>query len=175
MPESFDHQPTDGSILIRLRKLEAEALVQFRDRRASDHGQHTRTYYFGQLLAQVVFVLDIADDLLDQILQRQNSSRAAILIDDHGPIFPAAFHRHQLLVERHRFREITDRPHHVADRAAEIGRLQKIENMNDADDVRDSTPEDRNAAESLAADSFDRSRKRGFLRDRILMELVTPT
>src|SRR5208283_4003678 len=110
-----------------------------------------RTDYFGQLLAKVVLVLDIADDLLDQIFQRQNSRRAAILIDDHGQILPGALHRHQHLVERHRFGKITDRPHYVAHRAAEVGRLQEIEDVNDANDVGDSTLEHGDAAESFAA------------------------
>src|SRR5271168_2030866 len=80
MAESFDHQPADGSILVGLRKLEAEALIEFRDRRASDYRERARTYNFCELFAEVVFVFDIADDLFDQIFERQDSGRAAVLI-----------------------------------------------------------------------------------------------
>src|SRR5713101_629768 len=141
MAESFDHQPADGSILVGLRKLEAETLVEFRYRRASHHRESARTDYSGELFAEVVFILDIADDLLDQIFEGQDSGGAAVFIDDHRQIFPGALHRKQSLVERHRFGKITDRAHHIAHRAAQIGRAQQIEDVYDADDVGDSALE----------------------------------
>ena len=67
----------------------------------------------GRLL--VMLVLDVADDLLDHVLDRQQPLGAAELVDDDGEMDPAGAHPREQIEHAHRFGHVERRAHQLGD------------------------------------------------------------
>ena len=110
----------------------------------------------------VVLVEDLADQLLQQILQRGDAERATELVQHHGQMAPLALHVEQEIAaapagRRHR---------HRADRER-ISRLEleEIEGVEHADDVVQRLPEDRDPAVAAAGEDQPNLVQRRILLD----------
>ena len=66
-----------------------------------------------RILVEVVLVLDLADDDLDQILERDEPVGAAIFVDDQRHLRAARLHALQERARRHRGRHEEHRPHQL--------------------------------------------------------------
>jgi hypothetical protein len=64
----------------------------------------------GNFFGGVVLVADLADDLLDQILQRHQPGRPAVFIDDDGHVDPARLQVGQQIIGFFRLRHEQRRP-----------------------------------------------------------------
>src|SRR5260370_38877129 len=95
MAESFDHESADGSILVGLRKLEAETLVEFRNRRASDHREHARTDYSRVIFAADAFFSDITTDRFAPIFHIESNRSAGGFDSGNEHTHPSALHPEQ--------------------------------------------------------------------------------
>ena len=71
------------------------------------------TFSIGRLLA-VVLVLDLADDLLQHVLDGHDARRAAVLVDDDGHVDAVCPHVGQQLVDSLRLRHEEGRSRQVA-------------------------------------------------------------
>ena len=75
----------------------------------------------------VVLVGDVADDLLDDVLERDQPLQRAIFVDDQREMGAAAQELAHLLVERRRFRDEIGRHRHVHDvEPVERGRARGV-------------------------------------------------
>ena len=61
-------------------------------------------------LGLVVLVLDVADDLLDQVLDGDEAVGAAVLVDDQRHVDARRLHADQQVHRRHRRRHVEHRP-----------------------------------------------------------------
>ena len=66
-------------------------------------------------LLAVVLIGDLADDLLEDVLDRDQTGSAAVLINDDRHMHLLRLHVAQQLVDRLGLRDEVCRPHHVAD------------------------------------------------------------
>src|SRR5690606_16427840 len=75
-------QETGERGVARLRQLQAEPFVDLVDAGAARN--HPRTFRNGTdgLEIRVVLIPDVADDLLDQVFERDETRRATVLVDD---------------------------------------------------------------------------------------------
>ena len=82
----------------------------------------TRILADQRLLGHIVLVVDLADNLLDKILDRDETVGAAIFIDDKSEMQPRQLHAEQKVEHRHGRRHIEDLAHDVdgADGAGEV-------------------------------------------------------
>ena len=62
-----------------------------------------------------MLVLDLADDLLDHVLDRDEAFGAAELVDDDGEVDPLGAHPREQVEHAHRFGHVERRPHQLAD------------------------------------------------------------
>ena len=69
----------------------------------------------------VVFILDLADDDLDQVLDRHKTINPAVFINDQSHMHPVALHLLQKRRGRHRGRHVKDRPQQLFQRKAPRG------------------------------------------------------
>ena len=79
----------------------------------------TSTRRPGRLL--VMLVLDVADDLLDDVLDRQNALGAAEFVDDDGEMDAAGAHPREQIEHAHRFGHVERRAHQRLD----VGRRRR--------------------------------------------------
>ena len=114
---------------------------------------------------EVVFVADVADDLLDEILERHDARRAAVLVDDDREVLVFASHlrqsrEHVLAVGQH-----LDRPHEVSDptgaRRSDSARVvTQVADVHEADDVIVRSADDRVPRVRARCDNLQRLRDR---------------
>src|ERR1700683_833092 len=166
MAQPLDHESADGSILVRFRKFYAEAFVELGNRRTRHYPQGPWIDDSSKSLGGIVLVFDIPYYFFDEIFGSEDSRRASIFIDDHRYVLTRTLQRQQHFIERHRFRKITNRPHHLADRRAEIGGFEQIENVNHPNQIGNAAAKHRNAAVSFAAHQFDRGIQMSVLWNR---------
>jgi hypothetical protein len=103
----------------------------------------------------VVFVADLADDLLEHVLDRHEAGRAAVLVDDDRRLDLPALKLAQQLGNALRLRRERRRPHvrgHAIDVGAAVREQQQILHEDDADDVVEVVVEDRDARVALLAE-----------------------
>ena len=109
-------------------------------------------------LLDVVLVGDVADDLLDDVLERDEALERAVLVDDEGEVGAAAEELAELVVEGRRLGDEVGLHRHVDDvEALEHGRARavladeavdgagEVLGVDDADDVLGLAAEDRDA------------------------------
>ena len=75
-----------------------------------------------RVLVEIVLVLDLADDDLDQILERDESVGPAVFVDDQRHLRAARLHALQQSARRHRRRHEEHRPHQLGavERAGQV-------------------------------------------------------
>ena len=106
--------------------------------------------------ARVVLVFDLADDLLDEVFDRREADRRAVLVDDDRHVLVAGLHAAQQLRRARRFRH----EHRVAQHecwidvsASLLGFLlrdaHRVLDVEDADDLVEALVVDRVARELL--------------------------
>ena len=66
------------------------------------------------LAGPVVLVLDLAHDLLDDVLDGDDADGAAVLVDDHRELHPGLLHLAEEVVDALGFRHIGGRAHERA-------------------------------------------------------------
>ena len=131
-------EPAERLVVLARLDVDVERLAHLLEWDARVHhrlalgdGQHER-------LLRVVFVADLADDLLDEVLERHDPRGAAVLVDDDGEVDFVALHLAQELVgflrlrdEEHRADELSDVEVPFAAREA----LEQILHVDHADDL----------------------------------------
>ena len=98
-------------------------------------------------LVDVVLVLDLADDLLDQVLDRDQPVDAAELVDHHRDVGARLAHLHQQVEDRQRRRDeqhLAQQPRELR-RAAVGDRRQHVLDVDEADHVVERLAIDRHA------------------------------
>ena len=71
----------------------------------------------------VVLVGDLTDDFLRDVLDGDQASRAAVLVDDDRDVHPVALHLLEQVIGRLAVRHIRGRPHHILHRDGRPGRI----------------------------------------------------
>ncbi len=109
------------------KQLDLEARFELLDRRA--RRRHEPELWVGRDVGGfflVVLVLDIADDLLDQILDRHKSVRAAVLVDHERHVDARRLHANEQVHRRHGRRHVEHRSPNLGhrDRTREIEAAQ---------------------------------------------------
>src|SRR5207247_2404761 len=77
--ERIEYETADGFVGAG-RQVPAEALVQFSHRSARAHDEHPRRDAPVQLTPHIIFILDLADNLLDEILDGDEPDESAVLV-----------------------------------------------------------------------------------------------
>ncbi len=124
-------------------------------------------------LLGVVLILDLADDLLEEVLDRDQAGGPAILVEDDRDVDLPPLELVEEVVDRHRLGHEHGRPQQRAERGplARTGfqDRQEILGVEDADDLVDRLLVDRDPAMALLDDLVDRfleRRRCGQARDR---------
>src|SRR5215471_11451636 len=108
-------------------------------------------FYQARSLGFVVFVLDLPDDFLDEVLDRDQTIDAAKLVDHHRDVRARLAHLHEQVKDRHRRRD----KEHLAQEGEQLcltplgNRAQDILDVNEADHVVQRLAIDRNARVTL--------------------------
>ena len=121
----------------------------------------------GRLLARVVLVADFADDLLDEVLERDEAVDVAELVDDERHLQAARAQRVEQVVELEAGRDQHRRIHHDGDRRVAAlleGHADRLLDVHDAGEVT-AGPDDGKAGASAGARLLDDDRDRVILRD----------
>ena len=100
-----------------------------------------------RLVGQVELVLDLADDLLDHVLERDDPLHVAVLVDDDRHVLARPPELGQERGDVLGLRDDVRRPQDLLDRdlgdATLVHRLQQVAQVQDADDVLGRLPVDR--------------------------------
>ena len=116
-----------------------------------EHGQHAR-------LGLVMLVLDVADDLLDDVLDRDQALGAAEFVDDDREVDALAAHPRQQLDHAHRFgheqRLAHQRGERPVARSVDVGD-EHVLDVDHADDVIEALAIDRQAAVAGVGEGLD--------------------
>ena len=125
-PDDGEHEAAeriDVGLFLGLEQLGPEPRLELLDRCAR-RGDEPELGVDGDIrrLLLVVLVLDVADDLLDQILDGDEPVRAAVLVDDQRHVDARRLHANEQVHGRHGGRHIENRPAdlHHRDRPREI-------------------------------------------------------
>src|SRR5579884_398276 len=84
-PELAEHEAGDR-VEVLVRQVGAEAVVELVDREHPVHPVRVFADLLDGLLGHVELVLDLAHDLLEQVLERRDADHRAVLVDDHGEV-----------------------------------------------------------------------------------------
>jgi hypothetical protein len=157
--EQIEHVARDCVVILVLQ-VGAELLVEVVDRERPVDPDRGVVDALDRLVRQVELVLDVADDLLDQVLERHDPLRRPVLVHDDGEML---VHPAELCEERGEVLRLRD----DVDRAQEIldPRLRQpvVERCDQIPDVQD--PDDR--VQRLAVDRIAGIRRRENRRERL--------
>ena len=157
------HQPAHGvdiGLALFRRQDGADLLLELLDRRAAIGGQRA-VRARDQLRADgdVVLVLDLADDLLDQILDGDEAVDAAELVDDEGEMLARQAHLQQQVEDAHggcHEQDLAQIRLQIEGRMFDAGaagpRRQQILDVDEADDVVEGLAIDRQARMAMGAE-----------------------
>ncbi len=168
MAEPLDHQAADRSILISFGKPEPEAFIKVGDRARGRRPPACANRRSAPVLR--------ATSYSSSISPTTSSSRSSTVMIPAAPPYsstttamlsPVRCSATRISSSGVDFGKVADRAHHLAHRAAEIGRLEQIEDVDHADDIEDAIVEHRQAGEALAADHLDRVGERRLVGDRV--------
>ena len=146
--ERAQHEPADGVELV-VRERGAEVLVEVGDLGLRLHAEAAVRLRDDVVVAlvEVVLVLDVADDLLQHVLDGDQPGNAAVLVDDDRDVVAVGAELAQQHVEPLRFRH----EHGRAQRVAQVERfrvrvvVEQLLGEQDADDVVLALADDREA------------------------------
>ena len=96
--EQLVHEPADGRHVFAVEVV-PEQLRQLVDRQAARHPESSAVLLLDRRLLDVVLVADLADDLLENVLDRDDAGGAAELVDDDGDVRAARLKVAELLVD----------------------------------------------------------------------------
>ena len=103
-PGFVQHQAGDGDGHV-LRQAPAELAVEVVDRHVALADQAAVLALHDAALDGVVLVLDVAGDLLDDVLERDDAAQRAVLVDHDGEMLVPGAERLELVEQDRRFRE----------------------------------------------------------------------
>ena len=145
-------------VVVLDREVGAEALVEVVDRERPVDLDRVLVHLLDRLIGEVELVLDLADDLLQQILKRDDALHLAVLVDDDRHVLVRAAELGQERREILRLGDDVRRPDDVLDlhlrHTALSHRVEQIAHVEDADDVVERPPVDRIARERRVHDGF---------------------
>ena len=111
-------------------------------------------------LLLVVLVLDLADDLLEEVLDRDQAGRPAVLVEHDRDVDLAPLELVEQVVDAHRLGHEDGRPEQGPERRPLGGRRleerQEVLRVQDPDDLVDRVLVDRDPAVALLDDDVDR-------------------
>jgi hypothetical protein len=98
-------EAADGVVLVLVLEVElrVEQLLEVVDRGAPVDDRLVVRDLLDERLLGVVLVLDLADDLLDEVLDRHEAGRATVLVEDDGEVDLPTLELVEQVVDRHRF------------------------------------------------------------------------
>ncbi len=162
-PELPEQEAGDG-LVVRVVERGPQVPLERRQRIRPFH-EERRAVAFGAARGLVVLVEDVADDLLDEVLQRDEAGHGAALVHDDRHVEPAAAHLAEevfgTLELGHEDRG-AQMPAHLESLLFRVRDVEEILDVEDADDVVGVLPKDRIAAVAmLAAHGLDLLEGRG--------------
>src|SRR5712671_4612344 len=155
-------EPTDRVVLVLVLEAEVrvEQLGQVVDGRSPVEPRLVIGEADDHRLLDVVLVLDLADDLLEEVLDRDEAGRPAVLIEDDREVDLPALELVQEVVDRHRLGDIDGRPKERPEVRSGAGRFaqerQEILGVEDPEDLVDRLVVDRDTAVAVLHDRLDR-------------------
>src|SRR6478735_4501265 len=159
--EVLGHQAADA-VDVLLLDVEAEELVEVVDRVAGGHPDDAVVEGLDLDLLRVVLVRDLADDLLEDVLDRHQAGGAAVLVDDDGDVLSHRLHLREQRVDGLGVGHEVRRAHHLVDalRELHVGCLEvaahDVLEVGDADDVVEVLADDRHPGEAAAQEERER-------------------
>jgi hypothetical protein len=119
--------------------LRTELLVEVVDRERPVDSNRRLVHMLDGLVRKIELVLDIADDLLEQILQRHDSRGRAVLVDDDGHVLARAAELGEQRPQVFRLRYDVRRAHEILERDGPVrlavDRCDDVPHVDDAHDV----------------------------------------
>ena len=111
------HEPADRVVLLGVLELEVEVeqLEQLVDVGPAVDARLVVGQALDHRLLDVVLVLDLADDLLEQVLDRHEARRAAVLVEHDRDVDLAPLELVEQVVDRHRLGDEDRRPQELAE------------------------------------------------------------
>ena len=169
--DQVEHVAGDGVVVLVLER-RAELLVEVVDRERAVDPDRRLVDPLDRLVRQVELVLDLADDLLEQVLERDDALRRAVLVDDDRHVLVRApelgEQRGQVLRLGHDVGGPQQRGELDLGDGAVVERRDEVAHVQDADDLVERLAEDRVARvrrvehgrERLLGRHLDRDRRR---------------
>src|ERR671919_1402119 len=134
-------------VVVLLWQLLLELLVEVVDRERAVDAQAPVLEPFQRLVREVVLVLDLADDLLEQVLERDDALEGPVLVDDEGHVLVRAPELGQHGGEVLRLGHDVAVAHKLLDLnvldAPVVEGREEVADVEDADDVVERAPVDR--------------------------------
>lgn len=112
-PQMRHDEAADGidlALVVRLQQLHSEMRLELVDWRARLRDQ-ARPRILGDIggLLDIIFVLDVTDHLLDEILDGRKAVRPAVLVDDERNVIARRLHPNEQVHGRHGRRNVEHR------------------------------------------------------------------
>ena len=146
-PAELAEDEAGDRVVVLLRQLGAELLVEVVDRERAVDADAVVVDPLDRLVGQVVLVLDLADDLLEQVLERDDPLDGAVLVDNEGQVLVLAAELGEQRGEVLRLGDDVRRPDDVLDDdvldAPVVERAEEVADVEDADDVVERAAVDR--------------------------------
>ena len=137
--EALEHEAGDRRELAGLGQRDLVGLAQLRGGGGPVHDHGAVAHALDRALLPVVLVLDVADDLLDQVLEGHEAAHRAVLVHHHGhvraPLLQLLQQLADLLRLRHEVHGVEDLADH--DGLALLEEAQRVLDVDDADHVVD--------------------------------------
>src|SRR5262249_29347902 len=153
-PEAVEHEAGHGLELRGLGQGDVVALAQHRRRHRALHDQRPVAEPLHRALFPVVLVLDVAHDLLDEVLERDEPGDGPVLVDHERHVAAALL---QLLEERSDLLALGNELHRMQDLPDDdwlplLEQPQRVLHVDEADHVVDVALVGRDAAEAALHD-----------------------
>src|SRR6267154_417957 len=97
-------EPAQGLVVAFFREIDAQVLLQLAQRDGAVGEDHAVALHAKLLLLHVALVVDLADDLLDHVLEGDDAARAAELVDHDGDMGLSPMHLREEARDLHHLR-----------------------------------------------------------------------
>src|SRR5256885_1120608 len=133
--ETAEHQTAHGVVRL-VRQLHTQPLAQRVERREAIDDERPRTFFLERRHFDIELVVDLADELLDHVLEGHQTGRTAELIEDDRELHALTPELRQSLIQTHGLGHHRDFPHHVPrTRPLLLVDADQILDVDDSDDV----------------------------------------